>query len=86
MKKKNHCITLSNDSVTKSLDKIAMNKIIKNLKKLKPNYKIKLFDSYKSKENGEENIEDKDINNPSNNPVVIALKKRRSTKTKYFKK
>ena len=84
--KKNHCITLSNDSVTKSLDKIAMNKIIKNLKKMKPNYKIKLFDSYKSKENGEENIEDKDINSPSNNPVVIALKKRRSTKTKYFKK
>ena len=83
---KKHCITISNESTTKSLEKIAMNKFINNLKKIKPNYKIKLYDSYKSKEKEEENIEDIDINKSSKNPIVIALKKKKRTKTKFFQK
>ena len=74
---KNRCSTISNENRRKSNDKYEINNILNGLKKFKPNHKIKLYDTYKVKENGE-NIEDKDFENFEYNNVVMKLMKRKS--------
>jgi hypothetical protein len=74
---KNRCATISNENTRNSLDKYESNKILIGLKKFKPNNKIKLFDTYKVKEN-EEDIDNKDFENSEYNNIVMKLMKRKS--------
>ena len=74
---KNRCATKSNENTRKSLDKYESNKILIGLKKFKNNNKIKLFDTYKVKEN-EEDIDNKDFENSEYNSIVMKLMKRKS--------
>ena len=73
---KDLCATNSNDIMRKSLDNMETNQILKTLKTIKPNHKIKLYDTYKVKENDEYNNNDKtDLDNMDYNAAIIKKKK-----------
>ena len=75
-------ITLSNENTIKSKDINSSNKLLYSLKKIKPNYKLKKYDTYKTKENEEENLENKEKDNSAFNPFVSRLIKKKYSKLK----
>jgi len=75
-------ITISNDNTIKSIDVNSANKLLYSLKKIKPNYKLKLYDTYKAKGNEEDNLESKEKDNSEFNPFVTRLVKRKSSRFK----
>ena len=75
-------ITISNDNTIKSIDVNSANKLLYSLKKIKPNYKLKLYDTYKAKGNEEDNLENKEKDNLEFNPFVTRLVKRKSSRFK----
>ena len=74
---KNRISTINNESIRNSLDKYETNRILNSLKKLKPKHKIKLYDTYKIKEN-EANNDNNDFENLDYNNVIIKLMKKKS--------
>ena len=74
---KNRISTINNESIRNSLDKYETNRILNSLKKLKPNHKIKLYDTYKIKEN-EANNDNNDFENLDYNNIIIKLMKKKS--------
>ena len=74
---KNRFSTLNNDNMHNSLDKYETNKLLNSLKKIKPNLKIKLYDTYKIKEN-EANNDNNDFENSDYNNAIIKLMKKKS--------
>ena len=74
---KNRISTINNESIRNSLDKYETNRILNSLKKLKPNHKIKLYDTYKIKDN-EANNDNNDFENLDYNNVIIKLMKKKS--------
>ena len=75
-------ITISNENTNKTIDLNSANKLLYSLKKIKPNYKLKLYDTYKTKENEEDNLEKKGKDNLEFNPFVTRLIKRKSSRFK----
>lgn len=75
-------ITISNENTNKTIDINSANKLLYSLKKIKPNYKLKLYDTYKTKENEEDNLEKKEKDNSEFNPFVTRLIKRKSSRFK----
>lgn len=75
-------ITISNENTIKSIDINSVNKLLYSLKKIKPNYKLKLYDTYKTKGIEEDNLEDKEKDNQEFNPLVTRLIKRKNSKFK----
>jgi hypothetical protein len=78
-------ITISNENTIKSIDVNSANKLLYSLKKIKPNFKLKLYDTYKTKENEEENLHNKDIDNSEFNTFVTRLVKRKNSRIKKSK-
>ena len=75
-------ITISNENIIKSKDINSANKLLYSLKKIKRNYKLKKYDTYKTKENEEENLENKEKDNSEFNPFVTRLIKKNYSKLK----
>jgi hypothetical protein len=74
-------ITISNENTIKSIDINSANNLLYSLKKINPNYKFKIYDTYKTKENEEENLENKE----AFNPFVTRLIKKKYYKLKKSK-
>ena len=76
---KNLCANNSHDIIGQSVDNNETNNILKDLIKIKPNHKIKFYDTFKVKENDEHNNNDKtDLDNMDFNIAII--KKRKNLK------
>ena len=73
---KNRFSAINIENTLNSLDKYETNKILNSLKKIKPNHKIKLYDTYKFKEN-EANNDNNDKEN-SDNSIAMKLMKNRN--------
>ena len=78
-------ITISNDNTIKSIDVNSANKLLYSLKKIKPNYKLKLYDTYKTKDNEEDSLENKEKDTSEFNPFVTRLIKRKYPRFKKSK-
>ena len=78
-------ITISNENTIKSIDVNSANKLLYSLKKIKPNYKLKLYDTYKTKDNEEDSLENKEKDSSEFNPFVTRLIKRKYPRFKKSK-
>jgi hypothetical protein len=74
--KKNN-LSIGNDNGMKSFDENMRNKLVNSLKKVKLSKKLKLYDTYKNKEDEEDNI-----NNATDHSSIMNLKKNQNENKK----
>ena len=74
---KKNSLSIGNENGIKSFDENMRNKLVNSLKKVKLSKKLKLYDTYKNKEDEEENI-----NNVTDYSSIINLKKNQNENKK----